>query len=30
MTACTEPRLALVAHGRAGEGQKGMPQEAQP
>jgi hypothetical protein len=24
MTACTEPRLALVVHGRAGEGQKGM------
>ncbi|MDT4990519.1 MAG: hypothetical protein QOH97_411 [Actinoplanes sp.] len=27
MTACTEPRLALVAHGRDGEGQKGMPKE---
>jgi hypothetical protein len=30
MTACTEPRLAHVGHGRDSEGQKGMTKEAQP
>ena len=29
MTDCTEPRSAQVANGLAGEGQKGMPKEAQ-
>ena len=29
MTACTERQLAAPAHNLAGEGQKGMPKEAQ-
>lgn len=29
MTACTELRPAQAGDGRAGEGQKGMPKEAQ-
>ena len=29
MTACTERRLAAPKNGRAREGQKGMPKEAQ-
>jgi hypothetical protein len=30
MTDCTERHPAAPAHGAAGEGQKGKPQEAQP
>jgi hypothetical protein len=29
MTACTERHLRAPGYGRAGEGQKGMPEEAQ-
>ena len=29
MTDCTERQLAVPPHGLAGEGQKGMPREAQ-
>jgi hypothetical protein len=30
MTACTERHQAALGNGVAGEGQKGMPKEAQP